>query len=94
LADRRYSKKKKKEQKKKITDQSIEEMFNCYICFKKAVNPKMCPHCSKFSCQGCIQRWIVEQKRQCPHCRQPLEVDQLVNCRFLSDIQNVSETRE
>ena len=49
----------------------------------------MCPNCSKFCCGRCIKKWITEQKPSCPHCRAKLEIDQLVNCRFISDIQNV-----
>ena len=51
--------------------------------------PMMCPSCSKMCCEGCIKRWLTEQKSECPHCRAPLRISNLVNCRFLSDIRSV-----
>jgi len=35
------------------------------------------------------QRWLMDQKSECPHCRAPLLVSQLVSCRFISEISLV-----
>ncbi|KAL2915837.1 hypothetical protein HK105_204538 [Polyrhizophydium stewartii] len=32
------------------------------------------------------QKWLVEEKSQCPHCRAPLLASQLVHCRFMDDL--------
>lgn len=45
----------------------------------------MCPRCSKYGCCNCMNRW-VQSKQECPHCRSPLRVSDLVNCRFLTDL--------
>ena len=68
---------------------NLEEIFKCFICFGRVKNAQMCPHCSKLCCNNCIKKWLTEQKSQCPHCRAPLRVSQLVNCRFVSEITTV-----
>lgn len=65
---------------------SIAEIFKCFICFDKVTDAQLCPCCSKLVCLTCIQRWLLEQKPQCPHCRTPLLVSQLVSCKFISEI--------
>ncbi|KNE66033.1 hypothetical protein AMAG_10305 [Allomyces macrogynus ATCC 38327] len=47
----------------------------------------MCPNCSKMACETCLKKWLTEQKRECPHCRTHLFVSQLVQCRFVDDLQ-------
>lgn len=65
---------------------SIAEIFKCFICFGKVTDAQLCPCCSKLVCLTCIQRWLLEQKPECPHCRTPLLVSQLVSCKFISEI--------
>lgn len=69
---------------------NLEEIFKCFICFGRVKNAQMCPHCSKLCCNNCIKKWLTEQKSQCPHCRAPLRVSQLVNCRFVTEITSVA----
>jgi hypothetical protein len=33
----------------------IDEIFKCFICFEKAVEPHLCPFCSKIVCYACIK---------------------------------------
>eukprot|EP00002_Diphylleia_rotans_P023896 TRINITY_DN4707_c0_g2_i2.p1 TRINITY_DN4707_c0_g2~~TRINITY_DN4707_c0_g2_i2.p1 ORF type:complete len:931 (-),score=180.40 TRINITY_DN4707_c0_g2_i2:331-3123(-) len=65
---------------------NIEEIFRCYICMGRVRNAQMCPSCSKMCCMICIEKWLKEQRPQCPHCRCPLRVSQLVNCRFVAEL--------
>lgn len=53
---------------------------------EKLQEAHLCPHCSKLCCYLCISRWLNEQRRQCPHCRAPLNVEELVNCRWLEEV--------
>lgn len=53
---------------------------------EKLSNAHLCPHCSKLCCFSCISRWITEQRSQCPHCRAPLQLNELVNCRWAEEI--------
>lgn len=53
---------------------------------EKLQEAHLCPHCSKLCCYLCISRWLNEQRRQCPHCRAPLNVQELVNCRWLEEV--------
>eukprot|EP01117_Protostelium_nocturnum_P010009 TRINITY_DN356_c0_g1_i3.p1 TRINITY_DN356_c0_g1~~TRINITY_DN356_c0_g1_i3.p1 ORF type:complete len:1116 (-),score=495.45 TRINITY_DN356_c0_g1_i3:155-3502(-) len=66
--------------------ESIEDILRCPICFGRVQNAHMCPSCSKICCETCIKRWITEQKPQCPHCRSTLFIEQLIPCRFFSDV--------
>ncbi|KAG0579097.1 hypothetical protein KC19_4G072900 [Ceratodon purpureus] len=65
---------------------TLAEIFRCFICLGKVVDAQLCPCCSKLVCQPCIKRWLTDQKSECPHCRAPLLVSQLVSCRFISEI--------
>lgn len=53
---------------------------------EKLQEAHLCPHCSKLCCYLCISRWLNEQRRQCPHCRAPLHVNELVNCRWFEEV--------
>lgn len=66
--------------------QSLNDVFRCFICMEKLQEAHLCPHCSKLCCYLCISRWLNEQRRQCPHCRAPLNVQELVNCRWLEEV--------
>ena len=73
------------------TNNQLEDLLKCIICFSKLIDSKMCPFCSKLFCKMCIHRWLIENRSQCPHCRSGLRLEQLVNCRFLNDITQVLE---
>eukprot|EP00899_Mesostigma_viride_P013443 jgi/Mesvir1/2209/Mv09854-RA.1 len=65
---------------------ALAEIFRCYICLGKVDKAQMCPKCSKMCCLGCIQRWLEEQRPQCPHCRASLSPHEMVNCRFVGEL--------
>ncbi|XP_033113519.1 E3 ubiquitin-protein ligase TRIM37-like [Anneissia japonica] len=73
------------------TVESLSEVFRCFICMEKLRDARLCPQCSKLCCFICIRRWLSEQ-RQCPHCRAPLQMHQLVNCRWAEDVTNQLDT--
>jgi len=68
------------------TVESLAEVFRCFICMEKLRNAHLCPHCSKLCCYMCIRRWLTEQRSQCPHCRAPLHIHELVNCRWVEEV--------
>lgn len=68
------------------------EVFKCFICMEKLKNARLCPHCSKLCCFACISRWLTEQRNQCPHCRAPLHITELVNCRWAEEITQRLDT--
>lgn len=53
---------------------------------EKLRNARLCPKCSKLCCYHCIYRWLTEQRSQCPHCRAPLQINELVNCRWAEEV--------
>uniref|UniRef100_A0A8C1VHC1 Tripartite motif containing 37 n=1 Tax=Cyprinus carpio TaxID=7962 RepID=A0A8C1VHC1_CYPCA len=76
---------------KKCT-RSIAEVFRCFICIEKLRDARLCPHCSKLCCFSCIRRWLTEQRAQCPHCRAPLQLRELVNCRWAEEVTQQLDT--
>ncbi|XP_030683760.1 E3 ubiquitin-protein ligase TRIM37 isoform X2 [Nomascus leucogenys] len=78
-----------------MDEQSVEiiaEVFRCFICMEKLRDARLCPHCSKLCCFSCIRRWLTEQRAQCPHCRAPLQLRELVNCRWAEEITQQLDT--
>lgn len=63
----------------------INDVFRCFICMEKLKDAHLCPSCSKLCCLQCISRWVNE-KNQCPHCRQCLQISELVNCRWFEEV--------
>ena len=59
---------------------------------EKLRNARLCPKCSKLCCYHCIYRWLTEQRSQCPHCRAPLQINELVNCRWAEEVTQRLET--
>ena len=70
------------------TINNIEAIIKCYICLGKIKNPCMCPLCQKLTCEECIQKWLMEKKSQCPHCRVNLNFNQLIHLSFMTDVAN------
>jgi tripartite motif-containing protein 37 len=71
--------------------QTLIDVFRCFICMEKLQDAHLCPFCSKLCCYVCISRWLVEQRKQCPHCRAPLHVHELVNCRWFEEVASQVE---
>lgn len=69
-----------------LPGESLNDVFRCFICMEKLQEAHLCPHCSKLCCFLCISRWLTEQRRQCPHCRATLHVNELVNCRWFEEV--------
>ena len=67
---------------------NIEAIIKCYICLGKIKNPCMCPLCQKLTCEECIEKWLLEKKSQCPHCRVNLNFNQLIHLSFMTDVAN------
>ena len=67
---------------------NIEAIIKCYICLGKIKNPCMCPKCQKLTCEECIEKWLLEKKNQCPHCRVTLNFNQLIHLSFMTDVAN------
>ncbi|CAJ0927112.1 unnamed protein product [Ranitomeya imitator] len=38
------------------------------------------------------ERWLTEQRAQCPHCRAPLQLRELVNCRWAEEVTQRLDT--
>uniref|UniRef100_A0A8C7JRX6 Tripartite motif containing 37 n=1 Tax=Oncorhynchus kisutch TaxID=8019 RepID=A0A8C7JRX6_ONCKI len=76
----------------KSLELSIAEVFRCFICMEKLRDARLCPHCSKLCCFSCIRRWLTEQRAQCPHCRAPLQLRELVNCRWVEEVTQQLDT--
>uniref|UniRef100_A0A665XB33 Tripartite motif containing 37 n=1 Tax=Echeneis naucrates TaxID=173247 RepID=A0A665XB33_ECHNA len=72
--------------------ENIAEVFRCFICMEKLRDARLCPHCSKLCCFSCIRRWLTEQRAQCPHCRAPLQLRELVNCRWAEEVTQQLDT--
>ncbi|KAJ3366394.1 hypothetical protein GGF32_005396 [Allomyces javanicus] len=70
-----------------VSAAAVEDLLRCFICLGQLNKAVMCPNCSKMACEACLKKWITEQKRECPHCRTHLFVSQLVQCRFVDDLQ-------
>ena len=67
---------------------NIQDIIKCYICLGKIKNPCMCPKCQKLTCEECIEKWLLEKKNQCPHCRVTLNFNQLIHLSFMADVAN------
>uniref|UniRef100_A0A8V5H5S1 Uncharacterized protein n=1 Tax=Melopsittacus undulatus TaxID=13146 RepID=A0A8V5H5S1_MELUD len=78
--------------KKLCLEEHIAEVFRCFICMEKLRDARLCPHCSKLCCFSCIRRWLTEQRAQCPHCRAPLQLRELVNCRWAEEVTQQLDT--
>jgi len=72
--------------------ESLAEVFHCFICMEKLRDARLCPHCSKLCCFICIQRWLTEQRSQCPHCQASLHLHELVNCRWAEEVTQQLDT--
>lgn len=66
--------------------ESLADVFRCFICMERLRDAHLCPHCSKLCCYLCIKRWLTEQRCQCPHCRAPLLLQEIVNCRWVEEV--------
>ena len=70
---------------------NVQDIIKCYICLGKIKNPCMCPKCQKLTCEECIEKWLIEKKNQCPHCRMTLNYNQIIHVSFMTDVANYIE---
>uniref|UniRef100_A0A7N9ANM9 Tripartite motif containing 37 n=1 Tax=Mastacembelus armatus TaxID=205130 RepID=A0A7N9ANM9_9TELE len=71
--------------------ESIAEVFRCFICMEKLRDARLCPHCSKLCCFSCI-RVSVWYKIVCVTHRAPLQLRELVNCRWAEEVTQQLDT--
>ncbi|CAG9771681.1 unnamed protein product [Ceutorhynchus assimilis] len=76
------------------SESTLAVVFRCFICMEKLRDAQLCPHCSKLCCYECISRWLTEQRSQCPHCRAPLHLHELVNCRWVEEVTQQLDNME
>ncbi|KAG2383155.1 hypothetical protein C9374_004492 [Naegleria lovaniensis] len=75
-----------------VINRHLEQIVKCSLCHNKPVTPHLCPCCSKIVCLPCIKRWLVDQgKSNCPNCRASIHMNQMVNCKFVSEISTELE---
>ncbi|KAF0984768.1 hypothetical protein FDP41_000667 [Naegleria fowleri] len=75
-----------------VINRHLEQIVKCSLCHNKPTTPHLCPCCSKIVCLPCIKRWLVDQgKSNCPNCRASLHMNQMVNCKFVSEISSELE---
>ncbi|KAL5255479.1 hypothetical protein ACHWQZ_G010899 [Mnemiopsis leidyi] len=72
--------------------ESLTELFRCFICMQPLQSARLCPHCSKLCCAPCVERWLIEQRQECPHCREPLQRGELVKCRWAEEVTQQLES--
>ncbi|XP_063675113.1 E3 ubiquitin-protein ligase TRIM37-like isoform X3 [Bolinopsis microptera] len=72
--------------------ESLTELFRCFICMQPLQSARLCPHCSKLCCAPCVERWLLEQRQECPHCREPLQRGELVKCRWAEEVTQQLES--
>lgn len=53
----------------------------CGICYRR-VRPTEVTMCGHFFCDACLQRWRLEGQNACPHCRQPLALQEVLACEL------------
>ena len=48
----------------------------------------MCPYCQKLYCEKCIQKYLFDNKSQCPLCKNSLRSSQLIQVSFMAEVAN------
>ena len=48
----------------------------------------MCPFCQKLYCEKCIQKWLLDNKSQCPNCKTSLRLSQIIQVSFMAEVAN------
>ena len=71
-----------------VDNSSIENIIKCTICQKKIKDPTMCPFCQKLYCEKCIQKYLFDNKSQCPLCKNSLRSSQLIQVSFMAEVAN------
>jgi hypothetical protein len=71
--------------------QQLEELLSCQICYCRAAQPTLCPHCSKLYCEACLAT-SLKVKAECPNCRRAVK-GQLPQCgRFVGEMAALLQT--
>lgn len=63
----------------------FREIFNCFICLSQLSEPSITPCCRTLACIDCFNTWLSDSE-VCPHCRSPLQTQQLVALPFMNEI--------
>ena len=71
-----------------VDNSSIENIIKCTLCQKKIKDPTMCPFCQKLYCEKYIQKYLFDNKSQCPLCKNSLRSSQLIQVSFMAEVAN------
>ena len=75
----------KKKEKEEQSRAQVKDIFKCYICYNKVINPRMCKHCKKLTCEKCIENWL-KTKEMCGFCRNHIKFEDTVSVPLNNDI--------
>lgn len=62
----------------------VDEDFICPLCALVPKKPYSVSCCGKNACEECITEWITKKKPECPFCRKPCHLTDIVTNPFIS----------
>ena len=70
-----------------VLGSEIKDTVNCYICYQKLHNPKMCSFCHRMACESCLKMWFKEEKKKkCGYCKEVTSFDKMIPVPFMDTV--------
>ena len=77
--ERMRREKQEKEQK------DIRKNLQCYLCFGKAINARICRNCQKIACDQCVKN-MISKIGKCRNCQKDSTLDDIISIPWMEDL--------
>lgn len=68
--------------------EKIKKVLSCFLCSAKVYDSLICPSCKILFCSKCIKNWFNKGKTECPSCKFPISLEQMISLPFMNHLSN------
>ena len=74
-----------KREKKQKEQKDIRKNLQCYLCFGKATNARICRNCQKIACDQCVKKMLAKTGK-CRYCQKDSTLDDIISIPWMEDL--------
>ena len=74
-----------KREKEEKEQKHIRKNLQCYLCFGKAKNARICRNCQKIACDQCVKN-MLSKTGKCRNCQKDSTLDDIISIPWMEDL--------
>ena len=73
-----------KREKEEKEQKEIRDKLQCYLCFGKVINARICRNCKKIACDQCVKN-MLNKTGKCLNCQKESNLDDIISIPWMED---------